>query len=238
MLALYNEIFYRPLINALIFLYGALPYDDLGLAIIALTIFIRLILYPFVAKSLRAQKALSELQPEISALQEKHKNNKEEQAKQLMELYRARGVNPLSGCLPALIQLPLLFALYHVFSNIAEPSALETLYGFVSRPETVNQIAFGFLDLAKPSIPLAIVAGVSQFLQGYLMPRHAAGTAGESQFAHAMQTQTIYFLPIVITVISFKFAAALPLYWTVLNIMGVLQQEGFFLRRSKKAVAK
>src|SRR3989338_10106301 len=179
MLALYNEIFYRPLINALIFLYGALPYQDLGLAIIALTIFIRLVLYPFVAKSLRAQKALSELQPELRALQDKHKNNKEEQAKQLMELYRARGVNPLSGGLPALIPLPPLFSLYPVFSPIAEPRALEALHSFVSRPEAVDQITFGFLDLAKPSIPLAIIAGVSQFLQGYLMPRHAAGTGGE-----------------------------------------------------------
>ncbi|MBI2096615.1 MAG: membrane protein insertase YidC [Candidatus Sungbacteria bacterium] len=238
MTALYNALFYQPLVNSLVFLYETLPYQDLGLAIIGLTIFIRALLYPFVAKSLRAQKALSELQPEIRALQEKYKDKKEEQAKQLMELYRTRGVNPVSGCLPVLIQLPLLFALYHVFSNITNPEALNALYGFVPRPEFINSMAFGFLNLAEPSIPLAILAGLSQFLQGYLMPRHAAGAGGESQFAHAMQTQTIYFLPIVITVISFKFAAALPLYWTVLNIIGILQQEGFFLKNKKERAPK
>lgn len=221
MYAIYQEILYRPLANILVFFYEAIPYHDLGLAIILLTVLIRLLLYPFVAKSLKAQKEMAALQPEIKALQETYKDNKEEQAKKLMELYKERGVNPFSGCLPVLIQLPLLFALYHVFANVTGPELLNNIYSFIPRPESIQPIAFSVLDLSARSIPLAILAGASQFLQAYLMPQ-AGG--GDSAVQQAIQKQTIYVLPIVITVISFQFPAALPLYWTVLNIIGILQQ--------------
>jgi len=226
MQALFSEIFTRPLLNLLIFLYQTLPVQDLGLAIILLTILIRVILFPFVAKSIKAQKALAEIQPELKAVQEKYKNNKEEQAKQIMELYRARGVSPFSGCLPVLIQLPLLFALFWVFSAIVGPGAIEKLYSFVPHPDSINTITFGFLDLAKPSAALAILAGATQFLQAYLTPQAPTGATQGSTFAKSLQWQTTYFLPIFITVIAFRFASALPLYWTVLNIIGVIQQSG------------
>lgn len=222
---LYNEILYRPLVNILVFFYQALPYHDLGLAIILLTIFVRLILYPITAKSLRAQKDLAGLQPEIKALQEKHKDNREEQTKRIMELYRERGVNPFSGCLPVLIQLPLLFALYQVFLHSTGAEFIGALYGFVSRPESLSPIAFGIVDLSKPNAALAVLAGVSQFVQGYRMPSFSPAAQGESAFQKAMQTQMVYMLPIIITVISFKFPAALAIYWVVLNLIGILQQE-------------
>lgn len=219
--SIYQEVLYRPLANTLVFFYQTIPYHDLGLAIILLTVLIRLILYPFVAKSLKAQREMAALQPEIKALQEKYKENKEEQAKKLMELYKERGVNPFSGCLPVLIQLPLLFALYHVFANVTGAELLSRLYSFIPHPDAINPIAFGFLDLSSRSIPLAVLAGASQFLQAYFMPQ--AGGA-DSAVQQAIQKQTVYVLPIVITVISFQFPAALPLYWTVLNIIGIFQQ--------------
>jgi len=235
MYSIFTEIFTRPLLNLLVFFYQTLPFHDLGLSIILVTILIRLLLYPFVAKSLRTQKALSDIQPEIKALQEKYKNNKEEQAKQTMELYRTRGVNPFSGCLPVLVQLPLLIGLVSVFSAITEPGALDQLYGFVARPNTINTVAFGFLNLATPNVMLAIMAGATQFLQAYFAPQPVTA-GGDSPFAKSMQTQTLYFLPIFITVIAWRFAAALPLYWVVLNIIGIFQQGGIpkdFLRRRK-----
>lgn len=221
--ALYNEILYRPLVNALVFFYQGIPFHDLGLAIILLTVVIRLILYPFVAASLRSQREMAVLQPKIKALQEKYKDNKEEQAKQLMELYREHKFNPLSGCLPLIIQLPLLITLYRVFANATGSAILNNLYAFIPHPATINPIAFGFLDLAHRSIPLAIIAGVSQFLQAYWMPQPPK-TAGADSMQQAIQKQTLYVLPIVITVISFNFPAALPLYWTVLNVLGIFQQ--------------
>lgn len=219
--SIYEEVLYRPLANVLVFFYEAIPYHDLGLAIILLTVAIRLLLYPFVAKSLRAQREMAALGPEIKALQEKYKENKEEQAKKLMELYKERGVNPFSGCLPVLIQLPLLFALYHVFANVTGTELLNNLYSFIPHPQSIDPVAFGFLDLSARSIPLAILAGASQFLQAYFMPQTAGADSAVQQ---AIQKQTVYILPIVITVISFQFPAALPLYWTVLNIIGIIQQ--------------
>ncbi|MBI4134629.1 MAG: membrane protein insertase YidC [Candidatus Sungbacteria bacterium] len=221
----YNEILYRPLVNVLVFLYEMLPYHDLGLAIVLLTVAVRLMLYPLISRSMNAQKELARLQPEIKALQEKHKENREEQARHIMELYRTRGVNPFSGCLPVLIQLPLLFALYQVFLHATGAELLQALYAFTPRPEALNPIAFGVLDLSKPSIVMAILAGASQFLQGYLMPRVAPGRETEMGMQRALQIQTVYVFPILITILSFRFPAALALYWVVLNVVGILQQE-------------
>lgn len=222
--ALYTEILYRPLVNILVFFYQTIPYHDLGLAIILLTVFIRLLLYPFAAKSIRAQKEMAELQPHIKAVQEKYKDNKEEQAKRLMELYKEHGVNPFSGCLPLLIQLPVLIALYRVFSSVTASGFLLALYSFVPHPALINPVAFGFIDLSHRSIPLAIFAGLSQFLQGYVMPQMAPNGKDDGSFQRAIQMQTVYFLPILITIISLRFPAALALYWIVLNVIGVLQQ--------------
>lgn len=220
---IYNEILYRPLVNALVFFYQGIPIHDLGLAIIFLTVAIRLILYPFVAASLRSQREMAVLQPKIKALQEKYKHDKEEQAKQLMELYREHKFNPFSGCLPILIQLPFLITLYHVFSNATSDGLLASLYAFVPHPEAINPIAFGFLDLSSRSIPLALLSGISQFLQAYWMPQPASH-GGSDAMQQAIQKQSLYVLPIIITIISFNFPAALPLYWTVLNVLGIAQQ--------------
>ena len=223
--SLYNEVLYRPLVNALVFFYQAIPYHDLGLAIILVTIAVRLAIYPLVARSMRAQKEMAKIQPEIKALQEKFKDNREEQAKKIMELYRDRGVNPFSGCLPILIQLPLLFALYQVFLHATGAELLEALYSFVSRPETIDPIAFGILNLSKPNVVLAILAGVSQFLQGYLMPGNPPGRETDLGMQRILQMQTVYVFPILIAILSLQFPAALALYWVVLNCIGVIQQE-------------
>ena len=112
---IFNQILFFPLFNALILIYNYLPIKDMGMAIIILTILIRFILYPLSKKSIQSQKAISKIQPEVKKIQKKYKDNKEEQAKQLMLLYRKSGVNPAAGCLPILIQLPVLIALYRVF---------------------------------------------------------------------------------------------------------------------------
>lgn len=219
--ALFHETFYRPLVNLLVFFYQSIPPHDLGVSIILVTIAIRLALYPLTAKSLKAQRDLAAIQPEIKALQEKHKDNKEEQAKRLMALYKEKGVNPLGGCLPILIQLPLLIALYRVFADATGGDLLSELYRFVPRPEMLSPIAFGFLDLSRPNLALAALAGISQFFQAYFMP---PAPAASSDFQRAMQTQMLYVLPIFIAVISMRFPAALALYWVVLNAVSILQQ--------------
>lgn len=229
--SLYHEVFYRPLVNLLVFFYQGIPYHDLGLAIVMVTVLIRILLYPLMAKSLRSQKEMAGIQPQLKAIQEKYKDNKEEQAKRVMEFYKEKGVNPFSGCLPILIQLPLLFALYQVFAGAANGQLLQDIYSFVPRPEIISPLGFGFLDLSKRSIVLAIAAGISQFLQAYLMPKPVRGSGPESAMQNAIQNQTTFILPVIIVAISFNFPAALPLYWVVLNVIGIIQQEA--IKRKK-----
>src|SRR4051812_9493570 len=113
----YQEIIYRPILNLLVYLYNVLPGHDIGAVIILVTIVIRFILAPFMHKSLKSQKAMNALQPKMNEVREKHKDNKEAQAKAMMELYKDNKINPLSSCLPLVIQLPILIALYQVLAH-------------------------------------------------------------------------------------------------------------------------
>ena len=113
--SLFNEILYKPLYNALVFLYQYITLEDLGLAIILLTILIRFILYPLFYKSIKSQALLQKIQPEIQKIQHNHKDNREKQAQELMALYRQHKVSPFSSFLMILVQLPVLIALYRLF---------------------------------------------------------------------------------------------------------------------------
>ena len=159
---LYHELLFRPLFNLLIFLYNSIPGADFGVAIIVLTIIVRVIFFPLSIKALISQRELNKLQPKIKELQEKHKGNKQALGQATMQLYKEHKINPLSGCLPILIQLPVLIALYSALGSGLKPESLTALYSFVSHPLNINQTALGFLDLAKKSYMMAILAGVLQ----------------------------------------------------------------------------
>lgn len=228
--SLYQEILFRPIFNALIFLYNSVAFQDFGIAIILLTIGIRLLLYPLFQRSLSAQKQMADIQPEIKKIQETYKDNKEEQARRLMEIYRQKGVNPFSGCLPIIVQLPILIALYQVFLKAFDPNQLQFLYSFVTRPEVIHQAAFGFIMLTEKSALLAILAGLSQYLQAITMPQpsltgSSSKNSGEPDMAKIISYQIKYFFPFLIAIISWSLPAALPLYWTVLNLFAIVQQK-------------
>src|SRR3989339_752854 len=155
MFQLFNVFLYQPILNALVFIYNFTPYNDLGLAIIVMTILIKLIFYPFSLKAIKSQKALQDIQPKIEALKSQYKNQKEKLGQEMMKLYKEEKVSPFSSCLPLLIQLPFLIAVYEVFRTGLAKSALD-LYPFIFNPGQLNPIAFGFLDLAKPQIVLAL----------------------------------------------------------------------------------
>lgn len=224
----YQEILFRPIFNALYFLYNTIAFGDFGIAIVLLTVFIRILLIPLFHKSLVAQKKMGFLQPEIKRIQEEHKNNKEEQSKRLMNLYKEKGVNPFSGCAPLLIQLPILIALYNVFLKVFDPAQLHLLYFFVHQPDAIIQTAFGFLDLSQKSLFMALLAGASQYVQALTMPQPPQAekdTPGAPDMAKILSFQTKYFFPILIFFFSWSVTAALPLYWTVLNIFAIVQQK-------------
>ncbi len=223
----YTEVLFRPIFNALFFLYDTVSFRDFGVAIILLTVIIRLLLYPLFKKALTAQKRMGEIQPDIKRIQQEYKDNKEVQAQKLMELYRERGVNPFSGCFPILIQLPILIALYQTFLYVFDPGHLNLLYSFVPHPETVNSIAFGFLDLTQKSIAMGVLAGVSQYFQALTMPQPNGQELkpGEPDMAKILSYQMKYFFPFLIFFISWSLPSALPLYWTVLNLFAIVQQK-------------
>ncbi len=131
---LFHEILYRPLFNALIFLYQYFSFHDLGIAIILLTIILRLILFPLFHKGAKDQAILQRLAPKIKEIQTNHKNDREKQSKALLDLYRQHKVNPFSGFLLLLVQLPILIALYRVFLNGFSVETLSNLYSFISSP--------------------------------------------------------------------------------------------------------
>lgn len=220
---IFNTILYQPLLNVLVLLYLYLPGHDFGVAVIILTILTKLIFYPLGVKAIKSQRALSTLQPKIKEIQEKYKEDKEQQTKEIMALYKVEKINPFSGCLPILIQLPVLIALYRVFWFGLKPEQMTLLYSFVPLPGTINPSFLGIINLAEPNIILAILAGVLQFIQiKKSMP--ATKIKKDSGVSEHMQKQMQYFMPIFMIVILFRLPSAIGLYWVTTTIFTIVQQ--------------
>lgn len=227
---LWHHFAYEPLYNALIGLVDVLPGNNVAFAIIVLTIAVKAALLPLTAKSSRAQKAMKAIQPELKAIQEKHKDDKEKLARATMELYQKHGVNPFSGCLPILVQLPFIIALYFVFwKGLAiDPT---TLYGFIPAPEALN-FAFLGIDITQKSIILALAAGLTQFIQAQItMPdpfskkeEEKKAPSFQDDLQRSMQMQMKYILPVMIGFFAYSISAAVALYWTVSNIVSIGQE--------------
>lgn len=231
---LFNVILTQPLFNLLVFFYNILPIQDVGLAIIALTILIKLALFPLSYKALQSQKELQGLQPEIKRLQEKYKDNKEKQARAIMELYKARGINPMGGCLPILIQLPILLALFNLFRQFEQIDLATTLYPFINNPGSLSPIFLGMINLDVPSVGLAALAGAFQFLQAKLaLGSQLKGTMEGKKAAalsQLMGQQMVYVMPVFVFIIALSLPAALSLYWAV-NALFTAGQELYLLKR-------
>ncbi len=232
----FNFFLYFPLFNALVLIYDYLSGHDFGIAIILLTVVIRVILYPVSVKALRSQRALSGLQPQLQELQKKYKDDKEKQAKETMDLYKREKINPFSGIFLALIQLPILIVLYRVFWNGLKPEELSHLYSFVVNPIHINTVFLGIFDLSKPNLIFAIIAGAIQFVQTkMLMPPAPAGQAKGNDMAMMMQKQMVYFFPFITVVILLRLPSALGLYWIATGLFSIIQQYFILKTQPKKA---
>lgn len=239
MMQFFQAVFYQPIFNLLIFLYTTIPGRDLGLAIILLTLIIKGLLWPLSNGALRSQKALSDLQPKLDALKKEYpgKEKQEELAKAMMALYSKEKVSPFSSCLPVLIQLPVFIALYHALSQGLKSSGFEALYPFVTNPGTITPSLFGFIDLAKPNIALALLAGVSQYFQAKMMvtrqqPRKTPGAQDEDMLA-TMNKQMLYMMPALTVILGWKLPGGLALYWLMTNVLTVVQQRVYFKNADK-----
>ncbi len=233
---MFQTFFYQPILNLLIFLYNIIPGHDLGITIIVLTVVIKLALYPLSKKSIESQKSLQDLQPKIEEIKKKYKDKKEEMGKAMMDLYKNNKVNPLSSCFPLLIQMPFLFAVFRVFRNGFENGSLDLVYGFIEKPEIVNMMSLGFIDLAKPQIIIAVLAGLAQFWQSKMMitkrPTVKSPGAKDEDMMSIMNKQMVYFMPLMTVFIGASFPGGLALYWLTTTLASGVQQ--FYLFKKKK----
>ena len=234
---IFNLVFYQPILNLLVFLYNIVPGHDIGLAIIIMTAVIKLILLPLSKQSIKSQKSLQDLQPKIDEIKKKYADKKEEQGRAMMELYKQEKVNPFSSCLPLLIQLPFLWAVFMVFRDGLSGQSLDLVYSFIYQPEVINTMSLGFINLAKPNIVLAVLAGLAQFWQAKMMiikrPEVKGSGAKHEDMMAIMNKQMVYMMPALTVFIGLSFPGGLALYWLVTTLLTALQQLYLFKQKEK-----
>lgn len=229
--SLFHSSIYIPFYNGLIYLVGIVPSQDMGLAVIALTIVVRIVIYPISRRAVLSQIAMKKLAPEVEELKKKYKKNSPEQNAAVWALYRERGVHPLAGIGLLLIQLPVLFGLYWVFFRGGFPQVdTSLLYSFVSAPPSIDMEFLGFIDMgARHNIPLALLVAATQFIYTRLSmgPRSARANIEASfseDMARSFDVQARYFFPLTFAVIAYFVAAAVPLYWFTSNLFMIAQE--------------
>jgi YidC/Oxa1 family membrane protein insertase len=231
----FHALVYNPIYNGLVFFVGFLPTHDVGIAVIIVTILVRIILFPLSRASIKTQLKMKEIAPQVEEIKRNIKQT-DEQSKAILALYRERGVRPFAGFLLIFIQLPILLGLYWVFARGGLPEIQAALlYPFVQAPSHINMEFLGLVDMTKPSIVLAVLATLVQFIYTRLsMGPRGQVTATEaslsSDMAKSFDLQARYMLPVMVGVIGLFIASAAPLYWLTGNLF-MIGQELFSGRR-------
>ncbi|MBI2439404.1 MAG: membrane protein insertase YidC [Candidatus Moranbacteria bacterium] len=240
MMEIFDAAVYHPLYNTLIFFYNTIPGKDFGIAIILTTIVLKFVLIPLSAKQIASQKKMQELQPKIKEIQQKHKNDKEKQTRALMDFYKENKVNPFSGCLPLIIQLVFLIAIYRVIINISEAGFViqsTDLYAFVADPGPINHLFLHFVDLTTPNYVLAVFSAIAQYYQTKMLfqsQKLVKIGSTDNDFAAIMNKQMLYLGPALTFFIGVTFPAALSLYWFVSTLFMIFQQMFIFKPKEEK----
>jgi YidC/Oxa1 family membrane protein insertase len=228
---MFETFLVQPIYNAFIFLVGVMPGGDVGLAIIAMTVIMRIIFYPAFTAYIRTQIHMNAAQPELDEINKKYKDNMEERGRRTLQVYRERNIRPFSSILILLIQIPVFLALYFAFFREGLPAiATDILYSFVAAPEVVNTIFLGVLDIVKPYnlFLVAIVAGLQYLVAHISLARigaPAATLAPERAAMHNMQRQmTLYFLPGLMAIVTYTLPAAAGIYFAATNVFSLGQE--------------
>ena len=213
MSGLFHKYLYEPILSVLVFIYEHIAFEDLGLAIIILTIFVRIVLFPLFYKSAKDQTIMRELQPKIKKIQNDHKEDKETQTKALISLYREHHFNPFSGIFLVILQLPIIIGLYQVFLKGLDPSIFS------------NRFFLGVVDLGEKSFVIAILAAVLQYLQGKLtIPQKTSSSEDKKDPTASFGRTMLYVGPFITLIILINLPSALGFYWTTSTLISVLQQ--------------
>ncbi len=240
----WNLLLVHPLLSVLVGAYDIL-FKDFGLAIVAVTVAIRLALYPLFVTQIRSQRAMQEVAPALNELKAKYGKDRQRMAEEQMKLYRERGVNPAMGCLPLLLQMPILFAMYAAFlqaPTLTGDQLREIIWGFIPIPVTgaqtldltanwlpwisscpgPNGTTLNGLGCADPLFVLPILAGVTQLIAS-LMAQPAAAAKTTDPQAKMMQSM-VYYFPIITVVIAQGLPAGLAVYWVSTTVFQIVQQ--------------
>lgn len=231
---IWQEAFYKPIFNTLIYLIGVVPGNNLGWAIILLTIIIKLLLLIPNQKALKSQKQMQKIQPQLDAIKKKYKDDPKRMTEESMKIWQKHKVSPMGSCLPMLIQFPILIALFYVVRNGFEFINPQLLYaGLKSFDSQIIEPNFlGLIDLTKVNvIALPIIIGGLQFIQLKLsLGRNLKNQTGNANTL-MMNKAMIYFMPLMIAFFTTTLPAAVAFYWGTSTLFGIGQQ--FFVNRSK-----
>lgn len=227
MSSLFNNLLVEPIYNTFVALFN-LPFVSAGIATVIITILVRFALYPLSKKAVTAQIEMQRINPEIEAIKAKYKDNQEEMARRILALYKEKKVNPFAGIFVLLIQLPVVFALYHIFVATSFPTIdANLLYSFVSAPLEVSPYFLG-ADLTEKSAILALLAGVATYFQMKLaIPKQEKAKekgSGADDLAKSMQNHMKFFFPPLVFFIAYSISGVVALYWLTTNLFTIAQE--------------
>lgn len=231
---IWHTFFFDPVYNSLVFFIDVVRGGDVGIAIILTVILVKTVILPISLKAARTQIAMRDLEPKLAKIKEEYKDKREVLALKTMEVFKEAKVNPFSSILLLVIQIPIVIALYFAVSKgggVPLPAInVDLLYSFIPTPTTVNMIFFGFMDITAKSLPLALLAGITQYIHTNISlpptkPREPNAEPNfKDDFARSMQMQMRYVMPVLIFFVAYTISAAIALYFTISNLMAIGQE--------------
>jgi YidC/Oxa1 family membrane protein insertase len=230
MKTIWNALIYKPLYNILFLLLAFVPSHNVGIAVILLTILVRVAIYPLTLKSIKTQRVMKAIEPKLKEIKEKNKDDKQKQAMLTMELYKKEKISPMSGCLPLLIQIPIISTLFFVLQHIGNVDK-SNLYSFVGS-DFVPNMNFLWLNLDEKSIILAVIVGITQYYTTRLSlgkPKKEIRDEKEKvsfqdDFQRSMQLNMRYMLPVILAFTAANLPGAVALYWVTSNMFSIGQE--------------
>lgn len=225
--SVFHTILYTPIYNLLIFFVDIVPNGDVGIAVICVTVVVKLIIAPFSISAAKTQRRMKFVEPQMKELRSKHKDDREKLAMETLALYKNNGIKPFSSIFTTLLQLPILLALYFVFrhEHLLSPNT-SLIYHFVSLPVHISPLFLGIFATTGHTIVLAAVAAAFQFLQAYItipVPPVDKNATKSEEFARAMSLQSRFILPVIIALVAYT-TGALALYFITSSITGIIQE--------------
>ncbi len=216
------------LVKILNTVYGVIP--NYGVAILVLTFLVKLVLFPLTRKSQLSMVRMQQLQPLISQLKEKHKGDKTKMGQEQMKLFKEHGVNPMSGCFPMMLQMPVFFALFRTLQSSFEmrQAPFVAWIGDLSAPDQLFHLPFNLPVLGGWFNLLPILMGVASFVQMKLTPKNTTGDDPQAR----MQQRMMQMMPLMFPIMLYNFASGLALYWTTSTIISIGEQ--ILIRKSVK----